>query len=466
MARIVVCGGSVIGLSVAMMLAADGHQVTVLEADPAVAPTPPVAAWESWRRKGVAQFHQPHNLFTRFRRVCEDELPGLTELLAAGGCPTVDPLGALPPTLSDTTRRPGDHEMRYVTGRRPVVESVIAAAAVEHPGVTVRRGVRVAGLLAGASTIDGVPHASGVRTESGEEIVADLVVDAMGRRTPAERWLQALGARPPIVEARDRGFVYYTRYFTGPSRPPRRAAPLQPLGSVTLLTLEGDNDTWSVTLFGLTGDTPMKTLRDRDAFTRVVSACPGHAHWLDGTPLTDVLAMAGAMDRYRRFVVDGRPIVTGFAAVGDAWACTNPSAGRGLSIGIVHAQMLRRTVRKYLEDPALFAAEYDAATEREVAPYVREQLAADDVRIAEMEAARLGVDPPRRDSMTARLFAASAVDPDAFRAMIEIITCTALPREVLTRPGMVETIDKACADLPPFPPRGPDRNGLLELLAG
>src|SRR5436190_15906001 len=96
--------------------------------------------------------------------------------------------------------------------------------------------------------------------------------------------------------------------------------------------------------------------------------------------------MAGVLDRYRRFVVDGQPVVTGFAAVGDAWACTNPSAGRGLSVGLLHAQVLRHVARAHINDPGAFALAYHAATERQVTPFYRNQIAADRARIAEMNA--------------------------------------------------------------------------------
>lgn len=134
-----------------------------------------------------------------------------------------------------------------------MVESVVATAAEDQPGVSVRRGVRVAGLLAGPSAIPGIPHATGVHTAGGEQLHADLVVDAMGRRTPAGNWLTQLGARKPRVESEDNGFVYYTRYFTGATRPRRLGRSLVPMGSFSLLTLDGDNDTWSVTLFRADG---------------------------------------------------------------------------------------------------------------------------------------------------------------------------------------------------------------------
>ena len=157
-----------------------------------------------------------------------------------------------------------------------------------------------------------------------------------------------------------------------------------------ILTLPGDNLTWSVTLWAPSGDRALKEFRDPEKFTRVVQSCPLQAHWLAGEPITDVLPMAGILDRYHRFVVDGHPAATGFAAVGDAWACTNPSAGRGLSVGLIHAQRLRDVVRSSLGNPREFAIEWDAVTEAELAPWYWNQLAADRARLDKIAAVREG----------------------------------------------------------------------------
>jgi 2-polyprenyl-6-methoxyphenol hydroxylase-like FAD-dependent oxidoreductase len=465
MADIVVCGGSVIGLASAMLLARDGHEVTVLERDPSDPPASGEEAWDHWDRVGVPQFRQPHNLFPGYNQVLREELPDVLDGLIEAGGAHVDPLATLPPFIEDRDPRPGDERFRFVTGRRPMVEFVHARATEDEPRVTVRRGVKVHGLLTGPSA-NGVPHVAGVRCDDGE-VRADLVVDAMGRRSPSGDWLEEVGAHRPEVRSQECGFTYYTEYFSGPELPAAMTPPVCPINTFMILTLPGDNSTWSVTLWAPSDDRPLKRFRDPDVFANVLRACPLHAHWLDGTPITDVLPMGGIVDRYRRFGIDGRPVATGFAAVGDAWACTNPSAGRGLSVGLMHARRLRDVVRSSLDDPKTFAAEWDHVTEAELAPWYWNQLAADQERLAQIAAVREGradavrtvapVPPEYEPAARAMLY-----DADVFRAVIETITCLALPDEVFARPGLWDKVEAAAGD--PLAIPGPSRDELLALL--
>jgi 2-polyprenyl-6-methoxyphenol hydroxylase-like FAD-dependent oxidoreductase len=465
--KVALCGGGAIGLCAATMLGRDGHSVTVLEADTAAQPAVPLEGWEAWQRPGVAQFRQPHSLLSRFRMISDQELPGLTDDLLRAGCVLVNHLDSrlFPPTITDRAPRPGDEALRMVTGRRPVVESVIAAMAESAPNVAIRHGTKVGELITGSSDFPSVPHISGVRTTSGEEIRADLVIDAMGRRSPAPEWILNVGGRSPIEEGEDCNFVYFSRYFSGPQRPRRMAPALMPMGVFSILTNYADNDTWSITLY-TSKNKAMRALRDTAAFRRVVAACPRQAHWLDGEPITPVLMMAGVLDRYRRFVVDGQPVITGFAAVGDAWACTNPSAGRGLAVGLLQAQALRNVAHQHVNDPGVFSREYDAETERQVTPFYRTQIAADRARVTEMNALEEGLPLPPPDPVMAKLLFAAPQDADVLRGVIELAMCVTLPQEVVSRPRIAAKLAELDGHPLPPDPNIIDRHRMAALLDG
>jgi len=201
-----------------------------------------------------------------------------------------------------------------------------------------------------------------------------------------------------------------------------------------------------------------------------VAACPRHAHWLDGEPVSGVLAMGGVTDRYRRFVVNHHPVATGIAPVGDASACTNPTNGRGMSLGLMHVQRLRDVVRAHLHDPLVFAEAWDAVTEAELVPWYRENVAEDRARRGEIEALRNGLDPaPQPDSsavLRRALLAALPRDPDVFRAFLASRCCLTPLRETFANRGLVARILELAGDSEPPPPAGPSRTQLLKLLDG
>jgi flavin-dependent dehydrogenase len=312
---------------------------------------------------------------------------------------------------------------------------------------------------------NGVPRIAGVRTTGGEGLPADLVVDAMGRRSRLPAWLADTGARGTHEESEDFGFLYYTRYFRG--EPPLLLAPqLTAIGTISLLTLPGDGDTWSVTVLGAAGDRPLKGRRNAEAWTAVVRACPLQAHWLEGEPITEVLGMGGIADRYRRLAAGSPPAATGVALLADACACTNPALGRGIALGLRHAQLLRDTMRE--EEPGRFAEAWDAATEAELTPWYRATVQQDRERLREIDALRQGLECPRpadrQAAVRAALVPAGMCNADVFRVMLAERGCLGSPT-ALDEPEFAERVLELARDAEPAPPAGPDREQLLTLLA-
>src|SRR3954452_5195389 len=193
--------------------------------------------------------------------------------MEAAGALRMNPLEGIPEEVTGG-RRDGDERFATVTARRPVAESVVDTMAAATPGVTIRRGVGVTGLL--TSDADGVVHVTGVRTDDGEEISADLVVDSGGRRSSVPTWLREAGSPGPKETIEDCGFVYYGRHFRSAdgSIPPAFGGLLQPYGSISILTLPADNGTWGVGVITSSKDAAMRSLLDVECWEKVVQSYP------------------------------------------------------------------------------------------------------------------------------------------------------------------------------------------------
>jgi len=467
MSRIVVLGGGVVGLATGLILGRQGNDVIVLERDQEPCPDSAEQAWKSWDRKGVAQFRQAHYLQPGARQVLETHLPEAAASLREVDACAFSALQILPPSIADRAPRPGDDRLTTLTARRPVAEYVIGKLADEE--LDVRRGVEVVGFETGPRSDADAPHVTGVRLASGETLSTDLVVDATGRRSRLPDWVEAVGARRPMEESEDSGFIYYTRFFHTNGAPPVPQAPLlSALGSFSILTLPADAQTWSVTVYISSHDQAMKGLRDPERWSRVVAGCPRHAHWLDGQAITGVAPMAGIVDRIRRLVIDGVPVITGVVAVGDAWACTNPSLGRGIALGLLHAVATSEVVAEHARDPSGLALAHDEVTQARLTPWYRHTIGLDRARAAAIQAEIEGVPLALSDdpaALVGRALPLAAVqDADVFRAFLEIAGVLTLPQEVLSRPGVRERVLELAEGQQPPPVAAPSRTQLLEMM--
>ena len=451
MAEVVVAGAGLGGLLTALLLAGDGHRVTVVERDAGEAPTDPAVAWDEWSRRGVPQFRQLFYLLPRFRQLAEQELP---DVIAA-----LDAVALRHQPLADVTTAVDDRDPEIValTARRPVVEAAVALVAAAHARIDIRRRAAVRGLVPGEPVVAGVPHVTGVVTDRGP-MAADLVVDATGRRSPLSRWLAEIGGRPLPEVVEDSGFVYHSRHFRSAAGtlPALRGPLLQHFGSLSVLTLPAEAGTWGIGLITSSRDDALRSLHRVDRWTAVARALTPIAHWVDGKSITGVEVMTRLEDRRRTRCPEGRPLVTGVAPVADAWASTNPTLGRGTTLALLHALALRDTIRAVgLADPARFAVAWHDATERELGPAYDAVVTADRHRLAEIDAAVDGVGYDSTDvawRAYRMLEDVAHLDLELLRGWFRIAGMVASGTEVFGEPGFLRRLARAARRHSQTPP--------------
>ena len=457
-------GGGVGGLTSALLLGRAGHRVTVLERDPLPADADPEQAFASARR-GVPQAHQTHGFLARIVAELRDHLPDVLDALIAAGGHTMTSTADL------GEPQPGDEDLSVLVVRRTTFDWVLRRAALAEPGVTLRTDADVAGLSVAPGPGDGPPTVTGVTLTDGRAIEADVVVAAMGRRSPVPEWLAEHGVAIP-EKVRPSGLMYLSRWYR---LPPGGHTVLDPklggdLRFVKFIGVPGDGETLSITLAIDPEDRDLRTaLSDPDGFERACRLLPGPDQFFRDGPLDalgGVRPMGGLLNRLRRFVDDdGAPLVLGLHAVGDAHTCTNPLYGRGCSLAVVHAVAVAGALAAHPEDPAARAQAYEATSRREVEPSYAFAVQMD----------RLGADPaggadgdsPAGRAMGALLVAA-ATDPVLGRGMIRLWNLLASAEDLMADPAYATRAMEVMADPDayPIPEReGPSRRELLAALA-
>ncbi len=432
-APVVVIGGGVAGLGTALGLSRAGQPVVIVDRDDLSVAANPDEAFRLERR-GAPQVRHTHGLLARLTGLLAERFPDVLDTLVAAGGVEVD-----------LTRRFGDHRegdaaLRVLLARRTTLEWALRRATSAEPRVTLQTGCAVEGLVGGAGVVQGV------RLATGKVLDAAAVVVAGGWRAPVPDWLAPLGVEVS-EKIHDTGIVYLTRWY-------RTAEDWDPiidgdalvqlggdLGYLFYLAVPADRGTFSITMAIAADDASLRTqLLASSGFERAARALPLPAGLVERLlPDGPVHPMGGLINRIRRFVdADGRPLVEGFHAVGDAHTCTNPIYGRGCALALVHAAALTDAFVAYPGQPLARASAYEGACTAQSEPWYRLSVRTDRARQAryhqEADAALAAVPAP---SPMDQLFALGGDDPLLGRAILRAVNLLATPDELMADTALV-----------------------------
>ena len=398
----VIVGGSIAALGATLALTRAGFRVTCVERDHAAMPADHLAAWDAWRRTGAGQTRHSHILLAPLNNLVKAHAPEFHALLLASGAEELGFSAVARSTFENPKLVAEDAEITFLACRRVVFEYLLRRYMLEQGGFDYVHGARVQGLAIRAGRAAGVT----VRTADGERTLdADVVVDASGAHTRADEWFERAGLDAVHTERHPCGIFYTSRFYRlrdaadYPTLDGRQslAGGVQgiDLGYLKAGLFRSDNRTFSLTLAADPEDAPMAAIAGEAGFDAAANAIEVSADWVapERSETISRVFLFGKLENSRRhYLVDGRPALRNFFAIGDAHVHTNPIAGRGCALAWVSAFALAKALAEH-RDADDRAAAFEAAMAHEVVPWYDVQVQQDRQGLAVNRALQRGEDP-------------------------------------------------------------------------
>ncbi|MGW2283497.1 FAD-dependent oxidoreductase [Streptomyces phaeochromogenes] len=339
---VVIVGGGMTGMLAASVLA-DYADVTIIERD--LLPDGPQP------RKGLPQARHAHVLWSGGVKAIEELLPGITDDLVDRGARKahiMTDLVSKAPSGQWFRRFTHSHHTNLLCSR-DLLDSVIRTRVLKSHRISLLQETELLSLEGDARRVTGV-RVRDAHTD--RTLPAHLVIDASGRGSRAQIWMQNLGLPPVAERTVDAGVGYASRIYRAPGLAATgfpiinvQADPRRHPGRGGIITpIEGGR--WLVTLAGTRGGQPSG---NNDEFVPFAHQLPHPiiGELLAGAePETDVVTTRSTANK-RRYYEKATRWPDGFAVLGEAVAGYNPVYGHGLSAAAQCVVALRRSLERY-----------------------------------------------------------------------------------------------------------------------
>ncbi len=336
MTTAIIAGGSVAGLTAAKALAGSYDKIIIVEADSRPEEIGP--------RKGVPQGRHTHGLLKGGSDALTELFPNLPEQLESKGAPSADFCHDVKWYLNKRWMLDFEGDLPIHFQTRPLLEECVRENIEKIDGVEIRYRTRFQEFLYDPSE----NRVTGIRSKNPdgelEDILADLVIDAMGRGTPFPKWLNEHGfGEVPISQTRvDLGYASCLLKLPSDTQRKWTSLLIYPTGpdeikGCTLVRVE--NDTWLLTLAGYHNDHPPA---DQAGFLEFAKKLPKPDVFeavKDAAFLTDISLHKFPSSIRRHYDRMGK-FPDGIIPVGDSNVSLNPLFGQGMTVAFMSVRDL------------------------------------------------------------------------------------------------------------------------------